>query len=103
MDIPAAKVRTVDQFLDDFVGSGSMTLPIQELRGAANGHAVTSGLGFAPGGRDTAPWRSAHPAPALGEHSADILLALGYPPETIDDMRRRRILGGVSPNGSLRN
>ncbi|MFA5491259.1 MAG: CoA transferase [Candidimonas sp.] len=100
LDIPAAKVRSVDQFLDDFGHSGSMTLPIQELRGAANGRAVTSGLGFASP-RNEASWRSPHPAPALGEHSADILLALGYSADAIDDMRQRQVLAMAS-NGNDR-
>ena len=88
-DIPAAPVQTLKDFMDDpAVRHHGM---IREYDHPELGRLRLMG---APLVFSESPTRDAGRPPTLGEHTDATLRDLGYDAAAIDDLRRRRVIGG---------
>jgi crotonobetainyl-CoA:carnitine CoA-transferase CaiB-like acyl-CoA transferase len=86
-EVTAAPVYDIDQFVaDPHVRAREIVteLPDDEM-GAVPMHSVVPRLSGTPGEIRT-------PAPALGEHTGEILSCLGLSAEAIDDLRNRNVI-----------
>jgi crotonobetainyl-CoA:carnitine CoA-transferase CaiB-like acyl-CoA transferase len=88
-DIPAAPVQTLKEFMDDpAVRHHGM---IREYDHPEVGWLRLMGVPLAFS--DSATRDPGRP-PTLGEHTAPVLREIGYDDGAIDDLRRRRVIGG---------
>ena len=79
--VPAGRVQTLDQvFTDPQVLAQDMVL-------TCPGEQAVKVTGF-PVKLDCTPARLRYPPPALGEHTDDVLGAIGYSSSEIDDLRK---------------
>lgn len=71
--VPAAKVRTLAEFLDELSANDSVSIPLHTFK-QANKTIKTAGLGFT---LDDGSQMTYAPSPKLGEHTIDILKNIG--------------------------
>src|SRR5262249_9099391 len=94
-EVTAAPVYDIDQFLEDpHVRAREIVveLPDPEM-GAVPMHNVVPRLGLTPG-------QIRRPAPALGEHSAEILGSIGIGAAELAELRRAGVVGGAAAPAS---
>lgn len=90
--VPAARVRTVEEFLDLARDNGDFDLPFTEL-GSDDHTVLTAGPGF----KTSSPPSADRPGtPAIGQDTRRILADLGYDAQAIDALEKR---GAVRGNG----
>jgi crotonobetainyl-CoA:carnitine CoA-transferase CaiB-like acyl-CoA transferase len=88
-DIPAAPVQTLREFMDDpAVRHHEM---VREYDHPELGRLRLMGMPLVFSG---SPTRDPGRPPLLGEHTETLLRDLGYDPAAIEDLRRRRVIGG---------
>jgi CoA:oxalate CoA-transferase len=86
--VPCGRVMNLAEvFADPQVQAQEMAIEIDHP-----GHGAVRMTGF-PIKLAATPARLRHPAPALGEHTDQVLRELGYSLERIVDLRKRRIVG----------
>jgi crotonobetainyl-CoA:carnitine CoA-transferase CaiB-like acyl-CoA transferase len=86
--VPAAKVRTLPEFLEELLVDENMKTPFMEFN-QANKVIKTSGLGFALDNGDQIKKTS---APTLGEHTHELLKSIGINEDQIGKMMAANIL-----------
>ena len=87
--VPAARVRTIGEFLDDAQSADRLTLPLVESA-QGKGRLRTPGIGF-----DAVPQRPgrARAAPSLGADTLAVLRWAGLSDAEIETMKRDRVVG----------
>ncbi len=86
--VPAAKVRTLPEFLDEISSGKDVKISVNSFY-QANKVIKTAGLGFAMGESKQVNTNS---SPKLGEHTYEILRSLGISDEQISKMHKANLL-----------
>lgn len=86
--VPAAKVRTLPEFLEELLVDENMKIPFMAFN-QANKVIKTAGLGFALNNGDQIKTTS---APTLGEHTHELLKSIGINEDQIGKMMAANIL-----------
>ena len=86
--VPAAKVRTLSEFLDELIEGTNVTAPFMTFE-QANKTIKTAGLGFT---LDNGAQLINDPAPSLGEHTHDLLKEIGISEDQISKMLAANVL-----------
>jgi crotonobetainyl-CoA:carnitine CoA-transferase CaiB-like acyl-CoA transferase len=86
--VPAAKVRTLPEFLEELLVDENMKTPFMAFN-QANKVIKTAGLGFALNNGDQIKTAS---APTLGEHTHELLKSIGINEDQIEKMMAANIL-----------
>ena len=86
--VPAAKVRTLSEFLDELIEGTNVTAPFMTFE-QANKTIKTAGLGFT---LDNGAQLINDPAPSLGEHTHELLKEIGISEDQISKMLAANVL-----------
>ena len=86
--VPAAKVRTLSEFLDELIEGTNVTAPFMTFE-QANKIIKTAGLGFT---LDNGAQLINDPAPSLGEHTHELLKEIGISEDQISKMLAANVL-----------
>jgi crotonobetainyl-CoA:carnitine CoA-transferase CaiB-like acyl-CoA transferase len=86
--VPAAKVRTLSEFLDELIEGKNVTAPFMTFE-QANKTIKTAGLGFT---LDNGAQLINDPAPSLGEHTHELLKGIGISEDQISKMLAANVL-----------
>ena len=86
--VPAAKVRTLAEFLDELSQGLNVTAPFMAFK-QSNKTIKTAGLGFT---LDNGVQLMTDTAPTLGEHTYDLLKSIGINEEQITKMLAANVL-----------
>ena len=86
--VPAAKVRTLSEFLDELIEGTNVTAPFMTFE-QANKTIKTAGLGFT---LDNGAQLINDPAPSLGEHTHELLKEIGINEDQISKMLAANVL-----------
>jgi crotonobetainyl-CoA:carnitine CoA-transferase CaiB-like acyl-CoA transferase len=86
--VPAAKVRTLPEFLDEISSGKDLKIPVSSFN-QVNKVIRTAGIGFGMGeGKQV----NTNSSPKLGEHTHEILRSLGISDEQISKMQKANLL-----------
>jgi crotonobetainyl-CoA:carnitine CoA-transferase CaiB-like acyl-CoA transferase len=86
--VPAAKVRTLSEFLDELIEGTNVTAPFMTFK-QADKTIKTAGLGFT---LDNGAQLISDPAPSLGEHTYELLKSIGISEDQISKMLAANVL-----------
>jgi crotonobetainyl-CoA:carnitine CoA-transferase CaiB-like acyl-CoA transferase len=86
--VPAAKVRSLSEFLDEIIEGANMTIPFMTFK-QPNKTIKTAGLGFT---LDNGIQLTTNATPSLGEHTYDLLKSIGISEDQITKMLAANVL-----------
>jgi crotonobetainyl-CoA:carnitine CoA-transferase CaiB-like acyl-CoA transferase len=86
--VPAARVRTLAEFLDELIEGTNVTTPFMTFK-QADKTIKTAGLGFT---LDNGAQLISDPAPSLGEHTYELLKGIGISEDQISKMLAANVL-----------